>query len=246
MGTENGNHESRIMVWLNFVLHQFIGVWGVTLSAANVTALGFTLLHLFGKTYSRNYFYWMLSGRPYFPIQISLGMLLGWVFGRYVWHRSMVWVWTLPFAYLCYAFFALPTLTPNTLPPEFQAGVGESRLSHYFGWGCGPWNHCIDQASVTLPFYIAAAYSIVGALARRVSKRVRVNAKVETGVIFVVGMWFVLAAVRDSYYSILGAGWHWVFLPYELVTGGIGTFLMLVSLMMDPASATAQRGEPDL
>jgi hypothetical protein len=26
----------------------------------------------------------------------------------------------------------------------------------------------------------------------------------------VVGMCFVLAAVRDSYYSILGAGWHWV------------------------------------
>jgi len=93
------------MSWLNFVLHQFIGIWGITLSAFNVTALAFKVLRLFGKTYSVGYFYRILSGRPYFPIQISLGMLLGWAFGRYVWHRSMVWVWAMPFAYLCFAFF---------------------------------------------------------------------------------------------------------------------------------------------
>ncbi len=90
MGTENGNHECKTMFWSNFVLHQFIGVWGITLSAANVTALAFKVLPLFGKNYSRGYFYWTLRGRPYFPIQISLGMLLGWALGRYVWHRSMV------------------------------------------------------------------------------------------------------------------------------------------------------------
>jgi hypothetical protein len=122
---------------LKFVLHQFIGVWGITFSAGVVTGLALDILMLFGKTYPSGYIYWLLSGRPCFPIQISLGMLLGWIFSRHLWHRTMVWVWVLPCAYLCYAVVAIPTLTPHLVPPEFQAGAGESRFWHYFGSGCG-------------------------------------------------------------------------------------------------------------
>ncbi len=130
MEPENRDPESKTVFWLNFVLHQFIGVWGITLSTFNVVALAFTVLRLFGKSYSRAYFYWIVSGRPYFPIHILLAAFLGWVFARYFWHRSMVWVWVMPFAYLCYAFVAIPTLTPNSLSPLYQAGIGESRFSH--------------------------------------------------------------------------------------------------------------------
>jgi len=228
---ESRRSESRVDFWLKFILHQCIGMWGTTFSAGVVTGLAFDILMRFGKTYTRSYFYWILSGRPYFPIQITLAALLGWVFGRYLWHRSMVWVWVLPLAYLCYAFAAVPTFTPN-LPPEFQAGVGESRFSHYFGWGCGPWNHCLDQTAVTVPFYVAVSYSIGALLAHKLSERIRLNGRAESGAIFVFGMWFFVAAVCDLYFSTRGGGWHWMFLPIATVPAGIGAYLVLLALTM--------------
>lgn len=224
-----GERESTTAFCLKFALHQFIGWWGISLSATGVTVLAFVVLHTFGKDYPKEYLSWILVGRPYFPIHMALGIFLGWVFGRHLWHRSMVWVWVLPFAYLCYALIAIPTITPN-LPLEFQAGLGESRFSHYFGWGCGPWNHCIDRTAFTAPFYIAAAYSIGALLAHKLSRRIRLNGEVESGVIFIGGIWFFLAAVRDSYQSIRGVGWHWMFLPYESVCAGIGAYLTLLAL----------------
>jgi hypothetical protein len=229
--SENGERESKTSFGLKFVMHQLIGIAGIKLTDANVTTLAFVVLHMFGKDYSRAYYYWILDGRPYFPIQIALGLLLGWAFGRRLWHRSMIWVWILPFAYLCYAFVAVPTITSN-LPPEFQAGIGESRFAHYFGWGCGPWNNCIDQVDFTLPFYIGAAYSLGGLLARKVSKRIRLNSKLEGGVFFIVGIWFFVAAVSDLYHSIPVLGWHWIFLPYESVCAGIGTYLAFLAVTM--------------
>lgn len=201
------------------------------MSAGVVTGLALNLMMLFGKTYPRGYVSWILSGRPYFPVQITLGILLGWVFGRHLWHRSMIWVWILPFAYLCYAVIAIPTLTPGSLAPEFQAGVGQSRFSHYFGWGCGPWNRCIDQAAVTVPFYVAAVYSIGGLLARKLSARLHSIANAENGAIFMLGLWFLLGAGCDFYFSARSR-WNWMLLPLASVPAGIGAYLMLLAVIV--------------
>ena len=76
---------------------------------------------------------------------------------------------------LLYAVVAVPTFTPSIAPPRFQAGDGESRLSHYFGWGCQPTSptHCLDQTLVTLPFYVSVAYSLGALLAQKVPERFR-------------------------------------------------------------------------
>jgi len=220
---------NRTAFWLNFVLHQFLGVWGILFAAPSATLLFFVVLHLLGKEYPRPYFYWILSGRPYFPVQIGLAVFLGWVFSRHLWHRSMVWVWILPLVHLCYAFVAIPTLTPN-LPPKFQAGIGESRLSHYFGWGCGPWNHCLDQTAVTLPFYVAAAYSIGALLAHKSPEGTSSIEKTEDAICFAFGVWLFVAAVRDFYISAR-AEWHWMTLPLGLVPAGIGVCVMLLAFL---------------
>ena len=174
--------------------------------------------------------YLLLSGRPYFPIQIGLALVLGWICGRHLWHKSMVWVWVLPFAILCYAFIAIPTVTPH-LPSRYQAGIGESRVSHYFGWGCGPWNYCHDQAGITLPFYIAAAYSLGALFARRASEWIGPHLAFERVLVFIVGAWFFIGAAVDLYFAPKG-GWKWTFLPLEVVPAGLGIFLMLLTFVM--------------
>jgi hypothetical protein len=66
------------------------------MSAGIVTGFALDLLMLSGKYFTTGYLYWLLSGRPYFPIQIALAIFLGWIFGRHLWHKSMVWVWVMP------------------------------------------------------------------------------------------------------------------------------------------------------
>lgn len=145
----------RILV---FLMHQVIATIGILVVTPLVTGLVFDCLRLFGLTYSLNYLHSLLTDAPYFPLQIALALLLGWVLSRWLHHRSMLWVWLLPLAVLSLAFTALPTVA--SLP--FQ-----SRLSHFFGWGCRPENRCFDQLAITLPFYIAVAYSAGALLARK-------------------------------------------------------------------------------
>lgn len=146
--------------FLLFLMHQLIGTIGVGVGALLLTGLAFDLLRLLGRHYTMGYSHWILTGTPYFPVQIVLALFLGWLLSRRFHHRSMLWVWILPTGILCCAFAVLPTVTSLTL---------QFRLSHFFGWGCRPENRCFDQIGVTLPFYIAVAYSAGALLARRTS-----------------------------------------------------------------------------
>jgi hypothetical protein len=47
------SRESPEGFCVRFILHQFIGVWGITLSAGVVSGLAFDILVLFGKTYPK-------------------------------------------------------------------------------------------------------------------------------------------------------------------------------------------------
>lgn len=78
---------------LPFGLHQFIGMYGIPFTAPIVFSLGFKLALLFGHSFPRKTFYSIVSESPYFPIQIIFAMILGWLLGRVLRHRSMVWVW---------------------------------------------------------------------------------------------------------------------------------------------------------
>lgn len=157
---------SRISAVLIFIAHQFIGALGVVyLSNFMVIALGGSLTVLngfFHTPYATQGLRWVLLETPFFPIQIAMGLSLGWTLYRRFQHRSMLWVWIIPLAILGYAVIALPTIAPDMTSVFNQS----SALSHYFGWGCSPKNGCYDQIIVTVPCYAAAAYSIGAALAK--------------------------------------------------------------------------------
>lgn len=222
---------------LSFVLHQFIGTLGIDMFSGFLLAYCGDVLHLFGKPVAQKTVYWILTGTPYYPVQIGLGLFLGWLIGRRVQHRAMLWVWVLPFAYLTYALIAIPTLVPQWIPPQYQAGVGESRFRHYFGWGCGA-HPCFDQNAVTVLFYIAAAYSIGALLARKLPGRFRPASAREFWTALTVAFIFLFVAVLEIVLTIQ-QGWKSVYLSVVLPPAGLSAFLMLYA-------ASLQRGRDRL
>jgi hypothetical protein len=170
--------ESMIKKILIFAMHQFIGTWGVAIVAPFVVAASFDVLRdlNFPVFTSRNSSQ-VLTNLPWFPAQTALALWFGWLLGRRLHHRAMLWVWILPLVFLGCALIVIPTLTPSLVPPEFQAGVGQSRLSHYFGLGCRPENFCVDQMEITMPFYASVFYSLGAYMSGRL---VRTTDRVES------------------------------------------------------------------
>src|SRR5580704_12814682 len=82
----------------------------------------------------------------------------------------MVWVRVLPFGILCYSLLTATVLIPEWTSVLARPGVGQSWFSHYFGWGCQPAAHCLDQLLITMPFYSSPAYSLGAFLARRMAQ----------------------------------------------------------------------------
>ena len=81
---------------LMFVVHQVIVLWVVIVSAGILAASALNFLRLLGWRHPRPAYTWLLSGNNFFPCQVALALLLGWILGRALQDRSMLWVWLLP------------------------------------------------------------------------------------------------------------------------------------------------------
>ena len=149
--------EQRAKNVLVFAIHQIVGTWGIAIFAYYLGSSSFELLNAFGRPYSMRPLHWILTETPFFPVQIILGLYCGWLVGRRFRHRSMLWVWVIPALILSYAVVAVPTLTPQMTSVLAQTG---GPLGHYFGWDCQPKDGCLDQLLLTMPFYVATAYSL--------------------------------------------------------------------------------------
>jgi hypothetical protein len=216
---------------LSFVTHQFVGTLGIDLLAGYLTGFVFDVFRLLGKPQPSHRMYWILTGTPYYPVQIGLALTLGYAIGRRVRHRAMLWVWVLPLAYLTYALIAIPTLVPQWIPPQYQAGVGESRFKHYFGWGCGDSHPCFDQNAITVLFYIAAAYSIGALLARRSRQHLNPATRIQFWVLSALGVLFLVVAASELEWGLQG-GWQWIYLSPIVVAAGIGGFLLFYAALV--------------
>lgn len=242
MSEANTSKGSRLIrrevVW---AIHQFVGYLGIPILASYGTAYVFDVLHLLGKPFPAKTMYWILSGTPYFPVQIGLGLTLGWMIGRRVPRRAMLWVWVLPLACLVYAVFAIPTLVPNWIPPAFQAGIGESRWKHYFGWGCGGLRPCFDQNAFTLPFYCAAAYSIGALLADKLEKAPPAKRK-DFWIFLPAGIASLLVGLLELVRT-LQQGWQPMYFGLVAMPAAIGAFLVLYAVMLNRQPSSIKRGE---
>jgi hypothetical protein len=232
-----------------FTLHQFVGSYGIRFAAPFLVASVFDVLRLFGKQYPADFMFFLLTGTPYFPIQILLGLIVGCLVSRHFHHRVMLWIWIIPLFVLVYALVAVPTFTPDLTPARYQAGVGESRLAHYFGWGCQPVDRCLDQINVTLPFYIAAFYSFGALIGQRVPQRFRTPNPLHSWIYLAAGLFFAVALCSEVQQIvrllIRGGQWQWLYLQPLAAVGGTAGFLILYSVLVartaPPGSASPRR-----
>src|SRR5215469_14649546 len=146
---------SKATFFWTLLMHQFIGTVGVMILAGMLTAIALEIPNPWVRTHTMQTVYGILRGSPYFPVQIVVALLLGWLLSDFWEHKSMAWVWVLPYAWLVYDFARLPSV---------HGMAFQERLSYFFG-RCTPGNDCIDQLGVTLPFYVAVAYSLGALLA---------------------------------------------------------------------------------
>lgn len=220
--------ESRTRVIMSFGTHQFIGTWGVAVTVPWLLAFGGNFLQIFGKTFPMRDWYWILTETGYFPLQIAFAMFLGWLLGCDLRRRSMLWVWVIPFAILCYAVAAIPTISPFLTPSTMQAGIGQSRLWHYFAPGCRSEHRCLDQIIITMPFYAGAAYSIGAFFAPKIpsnsgtAKAIRFGASLTVGLVYLAGATSLLiqakqvqSLLRQSVPNGLGE-LRWLAVSYDL------------------------------
>jgi hypothetical protein len=151
-----------------FIAHQSIGTFGVAVFAY---LLGISLHDLaaqLGAAYSMRPVYFILTETPYFPVQIVLGLWFGWLLGKRFGHRSMNYVWVLPALVLCCAVLLFAVLSPSY---HSVLANQPSPLSRFFGWGCQPKNHCLDQLVTTMPFYASSSYSLGAWFARQLGQK---------------------------------------------------------------------------
>jgi len=222
-----------------FTVDQFVGTFGIMWTAPIIAACAFDLLALLGRKYPSSLMFWLLTGTPYFPVQIALGLILGCLVSRHFRHRSMLLVWAIPFAVLCYCVVAVPTLFPNLTPPQFQAGASQSRLFHYFGWGCQPKYHCIDQTYVTLPFYAALSYSVGALLALRLPERFRHPNPRNFWFYLLVALFFLVPAFIElrSLVGLFRQSGAWDYLAPLISMASFGLICVLYAIVV-------WRGEP--
>jgi hypothetical protein len=236
---ESSLRQSRTRILVEFVVHQFIGTWGVAVTVIFLAFYTSAFLALFGRAIPTPTIYSLLYQSGYFPLHIGFALFLGWLLGRDVRRRSMLWVWVLPFLAVCYAVAAVPTFFPSEVPLHLQAGIGQSRLWHYFGPGCQTELRCGDQEMVTMHFYSAVAYSVGALLAPRILKNVRSASAVRfwtaltVGFILLIGTAFILvealrhgqSGLRQCLPEGLGA-WRWIILPIGMFPAIAGACLI--------------------
>jgi hypothetical protein len=140
---------------LIFVLHQLFCPYVLLALSAFLTFTAMPLVHVFGAPATIRTAHWVLTETPYFPVQITIGLISGFVIGRFRRIPFTRWMWVIPFLVLIAALIFKP----------LQPGL--ARLDHFFGWGGLPPHRQYDEVAIALPFYLSAAYSIAAQLSSR-------------------------------------------------------------------------------
>jgi hypothetical protein len=91
--------------------------------------------------------------KPYFPIQLAVAFIAGYLMMRRYGHAAILWAWIPPAIILGIAI--------ATTERSLLEGSLSWRLKHFFGASCSP-PACWDQVAYTATFYSGVAYAMGG------------------------------------------------------------------------------------
>jgi len=148
-----------------FLVHLVAGTYGSMAAAAALVYLLFPYVRLLRTGLEFKEFNRVLSV-PYFPLQILVGLAIGYFLQRRFPSTAAQWVWVFPLVTLSYRFISFH---PSVLEPAFV-----SRASHFFGRKCRP-PDCFEQFRYTAPFYTAVAYSLAARLSASCPTQLRLS-----------------------------------------------------------------------
>jgi hypothetical protein len=265
------SEEPRRTSWLSaalaLILHQGIVYLCAFVLAPSAAYIFTGWVHLFGWTITVHQLGGVLMGLPYFPVHVGLALVLGWSLGAWLQHRSMEWVWIIPFLVLSYEIVTFSPLKPLGFKPDWYLS-SPSRVSRFFGWGCRPENRCLEQLIFTMPFYGALAYSVGAYLARvkmhalsgytEAMNRIRMQRALLVGAAVLgcdlIGGWRLLAGTvrQGGWLGVAGVLWAGVselaLVTYAtmVVISLIGRQFFVGRWFLSPTTAAGKASSPDL
>ena len=218
---------------LILVMHQVLATMGVVLWAGLLTSIAFGIPRLWGHFFRMSDTRRVLLAAPYYPVQIIVGLLWGWLVWKQSRHRAMLWVWVFPLLSLVIGVLDDLTRTSNLYPGAIGLDF-RITLMRFFGAQCHLEDHCFDQIGFSLPFYAAVSYAIGAWLALRFPIRSRVSNKIVDSAVIAIGI-LILAntvweAIGDLFYY---QQWPW----WTVLLGGafeasMGACLILFGVRM--------------
>jgi hypothetical protein len=147
-----------------FLIHQFLGTWGLFVAVPLVLMFVVEVSARVGLRVHVAQMQSLLYGTPFFPAQTALALVVGWVLGGTLQDESMLWVWILPFASLCTSRMGVPLIVRGP-SQSYMLFALSSKLEYSWGrFGV----YSLQQVVRIALLHIAVAYSAGGLLAFRV------------------------------------------------------------------------------
>jgi hypothetical protein len=217
--------------------HQVSATFLVVIWTTLLTAMALGVPRLWGHVFRERDVYPLMTASPYYPMQIMVGVLWGWLRGFVTRERMMLWVWVCPLALLVIAILTRADTYPSSVIPGSLLSEYSSIRSYFFGRGCRPQNGCIEQLGTTLPSYASVAYSIGAWLALTIAVRSNRVIDAVSGVVLAIG----LALTIDSGVGLftLHSAPLWLLLLALSGEGALAGWLILMSRKMRQIQSAA-------
>jgi hypothetical protein len=211
-------------------MHQVLATLGVVLWAGVLLSIALTIPRLWGHVLHMSDVRRVLLAAPYYPVQIIVGLLWGWLLWRQSRHRAMLWVWVFPLLSLIIAILDDLTRTSNLYPGAISLDF-RITLMRFFGAECRLEDHCFDQIGFSLPFYAAVPYAIGAWLALRFPIRSRLSNWIVNLAVIGVG----ILVLTDTLVGVIREfrlwAW-WIVLLAGAFEASMGTCLILFGARM--------------
>ena len=183
--------KSPVKQALILVMHQVLATLGVVLWAGVVISVALSIPRFWGYSFVLSDIRKVLQATPYYPAEVVVGFVWGWLVWRQFQHRAMLWVWVFPLVALILGIADDLTRT-SELYPGFVGLDFRITLARFFGPSCRLEDHCFDQIGMTMPFYAAVSYAIGAWFALRFPIRSRLWRQIINAA--VIGIGFLVLA----------------------------------------------------